>query len=277
MTRAQPPAPAILAPAVKVDALSKHFEDVAAVDTISFTVAPGETVGLLGGNGAGKTTTISMLLGLVKPSAGSVLVHGIDMARDRTAALHRMNFESPYVDLPKRLSVEQNLVVFGKLYGLKDVRRRVRKVADELKISDLLKRQYGTLSAGQRTRVSLAKSLINEPDLLLLDEPTASLDPDTADWVRSYLEAYQKERNASILLASHNMQEVERMCDNVLMMRKGKIVDRGSPATLLERYGRQTMEDVFLDIARERRRVPDTDATPVPTQAADETTLGQTG
>jgi ABC-2 type transport system ATP-binding protein len=240
-------------PVINVDRLTKRFDDTAAVDNISFAVPAGTVAGLLGGNGAGKTTTISMLLGLLLPTSGTIEVLGVDMLRHRHRVLPRMNFSSPYVDLPHRLTVEENLTVYGHLYGLSRVRNRVAEIAEALDIAQFLKRPVGNLSAGQKTRVALAKALLNKPDVLLLDEPTASLDPDTADWVRTYLETYRNETNATILLASHNMLEVERLCGLVLMMRKGSIVDRGTPADLLERYGRDTMEDVFLDIARERR------------------------
>jgi ABC-2 type transport system ATP-binding protein len=238
---------------IKVDRLTKRFDDTTAVDAISFAVPAGTVVGLLGGNGAGKTTTISMLLGLLLPTSGTIEVLGVDMLRHRHRVLTRMNFSSPYVDLPHRLTVAENLTVYGHLYGLPGVRRRVAEIAEALDIAQFLKKPVGKLSAGQKTRVALAKALLNKPDVLLLDEPTASLDPDTADWVRTYLETYRRETGATILLASHNMLEVERLCSLVLMMRKGSIVDRGTPAELLERYGRDTMEDVFLDIARERR------------------------
>lgn len=238
---------------VSVRGLVKHFREVAAVDGIGFTVQRGETVALLGGNGAGKTTTISMLLGLLRPTAGSILVFGVDIAKHRHRVLGRMNFSSPYVDLPHRLTLRQNLMVFAKLYGLADARTRIAELADALELEALLDRRVGSLSAGQKTRGALAKALINRPELLLLDEPTASLDPDTADWVRHYLERYQQETRCAILLASHNMGEVERLADRVLMLRQGRIVDSGSPDDLLYRYSRQNLEEVFLDIARDRR------------------------
>ena len=238
--------------AIAVTHLRKEFPRVVAVADISFTVPAGTVTALLGGNGAGKTTTIAMLLGLLLPTSGSIRMLGEDMLRHRHRVLPRMNFSSPYVDLPHRLTVRQNLRVFGGLYGLIDIAARIRQLADELDFVDLLDRSFGTLSAGQKTRVALAKALINEPDVLLLDEPTASLDPDTADWIRAWLERYRQRTNATILLASHNMVEVERLCDNVLMLRQGEIVDTGSPADLLTRYDRGTMEDVFLDIARGR-------------------------
>lgn len=241
--------------AISVQNLTKRYGDVLAVDGIDFVVPAGETVGLLGGNGAGKTTTIAMLLGLLIPTSGTIHVLGHDMACDRFAALARMNFSSPYVSLPNRLTVAQNLRVYGRLYGVDRLQRRIGELADQLDLVDLLNRPVGQLSAGQKTRVALAKALINHPDVLLLDEPTASLDPDSGDWVRSWLERYQVESGCTILLASHNMAEVERLCSMVLMLKTGRIVDRGSPADLLGRYGRDDMEEVFLDIARDRRAV----------------------
>ncbi len=240
--------------AIRVSALTKRYGDVLAVDGIDFAARPGATIGLLGGNGAGKTTTIAMLLGLLVPSAGSIHVLGHDMARDRFAALARMNFSSPYVSLPHRLTVAQNLRVYGHLYTVPDLEARITRLAGELDLTELLDRPAGQLSAGQKTRVALAKALINRPEVLLLDEPTASLDPDTGDWVRTWLEHYRDETGCTILLASHNMAEVERLCDDVLMLKKGKVVDRGSPADLLARYGREDLDEVFLDIARDRRQ-----------------------
>ncbi|MEX2454381.1 MAG: ABC transporter ATP-binding protein [Rhodospirillaceae bacterium] len=239
--------------AIRVDGLAKRFGKIVAVDDLTFDVRTGEIVALLGGNGAGKTTTISMLLGLLIPSAGRLEVLGVDMLKNRYAALPRLNFSSPYVDLPKRLTARENLTVYANLYGIRNVRARLKRVAEDFDIERFLDRPYGELSSGQKTRVSLAKSLLNEPELLMLDEPTASLDPDTADLIRAYLKNFQIERGATMLLASHNMAEVERLCDRVLMMKEGRIVDRGTPKELLARYGRQTLEDVFLDIARGRR------------------------
>jgi ABC-2 type transport system ATP-binding protein len=236
--------------AIRVEHLVKRYRNTVAVDGLSFTVPNGATVALLGGNGAGKTTTIAMLLGLVLPTSGRIFALGEDMLRHRHRVLPRMNFESPYVDLPHRLTVEQNLLVYAHLYGLDHARARVRAICADLDLSDLLDRPAGQLSAGQKTRVALAKALVNEPDLLLLDEPTASLDPDTADWVRAYLEAYRARAQATILLASHNMAEVERLCDLVLMMKAGRIVDEGAPQALIARYGRANLEEVFLDVAR---------------------------
>ncbi len=239
--------------AIDVRGLTKVFGTEPAVNEISFSVPPGSTTALLGGNGAGKTTTISMLLGLIKPTAGSIAVLGWDIARHKHKVLARMNFESPYVDLPKRLTVRQNLKVYAQLYGVIDVKQRIEQLAEELNLKDFIDRAAGTLSAGQKTRVGLAKAFVNEPDVLLLDEPTASLDPDTADWVRQHFADYQKKAGATILLASHNMSEVERLADNVVMMNKGRIVDEGAPNDLLARYGRENMEEVFIDIARNRR------------------------
>jgi ABC-2 type transport system ATP-binding protein len=237
-------------PAIAVEALTKRYKAVTAVDNIDFNIRAGSITGILGGNGAGKTTTIGMILGLILPTSGRIHVLGHDMANDRHRVLHRMNFESPYVALPHRLTVRQNLRVFARLYGVPDIAGRITGLADDLELHEFLDREAGKLSAGQKTRVALAKALINSPELLLLDEPTASLDPDTGDWVRTHLETYARERGATILLASHNMPEVERMCDDVIMMKAGKIVDRGAPAALIEKYGRQTLEDVFLDVAR---------------------------
>ncbi len=245
---------------VKVDGLIKRFDRVTAVDGLSFTIPRGTVVGLLGGNGAGKTTTLAILLGLLLPTAGTVEVLGHDMTHNRHRALPRMNFSSPYVDLPARLSVTENLRVYGHLYGVVGVDRRIADLAERFDLGSVLSRPTGSLSAGQKTRVALAKALLNEPELLLLDEPTASLDPDTADWVRGGLESYQRASGATIILASHNMAEVERMCSDVLMLREGRLVDRGAPAALLERYGRTTLEEVFLDIARHRRTGGDRDA-----------------
>ena len=238
--------------AIEVTRLVKCFGTLRAVDDISFTVPEGATTGLLGGNGAGKTTTISMLLGILVPDSGSITVLGHNMARQRFAALARMNYSSPYVALPMRLTVAENLRVYGNLYNIPDLGRRIRELADEFMIGALLDRQVGTLSSGQKTRVALAKALINRPALLLLDEPTASLDPDTADYMRGRLEAYRAASGATILLASHNMAEVERLCSAVLMMKQGRIVERGAPQALIDRYGRGDLEAVFLAIARAR-------------------------
>ncbi|MFC5069513.1 ABC transporter ATP-binding protein [Flaviflagellibacter deserti] len=241
-------------PAIEVENLVKVYRRTTAVDGINLSIASGSVVGLLGGNGAGKTTTISSIMGLLRPTSGSVRVLGADMMRDRYRVLHRMNFESPYVDLPGRLTVRQNLLVFARLYGVPDIVARIATLADELDLLDFIDQPFGRLSAGQKTRVSLAKALINDPEVLLLDEPTASLDPDTADWVRARIARHREEKGATILLASHNMNEVERLCDRVIFMRKGKIVADATPHQLLERYGRDTLEEVFLDVARGRAK-----------------------
>ncbi len=230
--------------------MRKNYRNVEAVRGISFTVRRGTTTALLGGNGAGKTTTLSMLLGVLSPTAGSIKVLGEDMLRRRYRVLPRMNFTSPYVDLPKRLTVGENLRVFADLYGVREPKTRIVELARQFDLVDLLARPYGNISAGQRTRVSLAKALLNQPEVLLLDEPTASLDPDIGDRMRTYLEEYQRASRCTMLLASHNMGEVERMCNDVIMLREGLVVDQGSPADLIARYGRADMEEVFLDIAR---------------------------
>ena len=241
-------------PVIRVTGLTKRFKETLAVDRIDFAVPKGATAALLGGNGAGKTTTLSMLLGLLTPTAGQVFVFGEDMLHHRYRVLPRMNFSSPYLDLPHRLTVRQNLSIYAKLYGVADLKARIVQIAADLQLTEFLNRKTGSLSAGQKTRVALAKALVNEPELLLLDEPTASLDPDTGDWVRGYLETYQHRTGATILLASHNMGEVERLCSDVFMLKRGQIVDRGSPEALIERYGRETLEEVFLDIARGKPR-----------------------
>lgn len=249
----QPHASAGTRPAtVEVRDLRKDYGSVTAVAGISFKLAEGSITALLGGNGAGKTTTIAMLMGLVVPTSGSALVFGADMATNRHAVLHRMNFESPYVDIPQRLTVRQNLEVFARIYGVADVGGRIGELTKELRLVELEDRPYGKLSAGQKTRVSLAKALLNAPELLLLDEPTASLDPDTADWVRSKLQAYARERGATIVLASHNMSEVERLADRVIMLEKGRILADETPQELIARFGRTNLEEVFLDIARRK-------------------------
>jgi ABC-2 type transport system ATP-binding protein len=244
--------------AVQAETLTKRYGEETAVDGISFAIAAGSITGLLGGNGAGKTTTIGMTMGLVAPTSGRVSIFGADMAREPYKVLHRVNLESPYVDLPHRLTVKQNLTVFGMLYGVANLRERIARLAADLDLGEFIDRPAGKLSAGQKTRVALAKALINDPDLLVLDEPTASLDPDTADWIRGHLERYRARKSATILLASHNMGEVERLCDRVLMMKRGRIVDDGSPPQLLSRYGRQNLEEVFLDVARDRRKAKET-------------------
>jgi len=237
-------------PVIIVENLVKRYGETLAVGGVSFAVERGAIAALLGGNGAGKTTTLSILLGLLLPSAGSVTILGEDMLRHRYRVLPRINITSPYLDLPHRLTVRQNLAVYARLYGVPRRRERIERLATDLQITGFLDRPAGKLSSGQKTRVALAKALLNEPEVLLLDEPTASLDPDTGDWVRGYLEDYRARTGATMLLASHNMGEVERLCSQVLMMKAGLIVDRGSPGELIDRYGRTNLEEVFLHIAR---------------------------
>lgn len=240
-------------PPVRLSHVTKTYPSVTAVEDLSFTIEPGSVTALLGGNGAGKTTTIAMLLGLVTPTSGRIEIFGADMARERHRIAHRLNFESPYVDMPMRLTVRQNLTVYARIYGVRDVAGRISTLAEELQLAQLLDRETGKLSAGQKTRVSLAKALLNAPELLLLDEPTASLDPDTADWIRAKFEDFRKGRGATILLASHNMGEVERLADRVLILEAGRLVEDGTPRSLIEKYGRDGLEEVFLDIARRRK------------------------
>jgi ABC-2 type transport system ATP-binding protein len=244
--------PRLAEPAIAVDQLVKVYKSTRAVDGISFALEQGSITGLLGGNGAGKTTTLAMILGLVMPTSGTIKVLGAEMPRQRYQVLHKMNFESPYIDMPHRLTVRQNLRVFGRLYAVENLKERIAALAAELDLAEFLDRPVGKLSAGQKTRVALAKALINTPEVLLLDEPTASLDPDTADWVRARLERFRKSRGATVLLASHNMAEVERLCERVIIMKRGRIEDDDTPQRLLVRYGRETLEEVFLDVARGR-------------------------
>ena len=236
--------------AIKTNQLLKIFDAVAAVDGIDLAVGAGTITGLLGGNGAGKSTTMGMLLGLLQPTAGQIEMLGYDLAAARERIAPLINFSSPYVDLPNRLTVQQNLVVYGYLYGLANIQQRIEELVDQLQIGDFLNRRHGSLSAGQRTRASLAKSLLNKPRLLLLDEPTASLDPDTADWVRTLLMDYRRDTGATIFMSSHNMVEVERMCDAIIVMKQGRIVAQGTSQELRTSYARENLEEVFLDIAR---------------------------
>ena len=237
---------------IEVINLSKKYKDKDAVTNINFKINENEMVGLLGPNGCGKTTTIGMILGLLKPSNGKVLINGIEIEKKRVDLLNHLNFISPYIELPKKLTVKQNLEVYGRLYDVKNLKKKIEMLSEKLRLSEIINKLTGELSSGQKNRVSLAKSIINNPAVLLLDEPTASLDPETGDFVRSFLESYQKENKASILLASHNMSEVERLCSSVLMMNKGSIVDSGKPEQLIKKHGRKNMEEVFLKITRER-------------------------
>ena len=233
-----------------VENLSKNYSENKAVNNINFTIGENEIVGLLGPNGCGKTTTIAMILGLLKPSSGKILVDGIDIENNRIELLHKMNFISPYIELPKKLTVKENLIVYSKLYSVRNFNERINYLSETLRLNDFINKKTGELSSGQKNRVSLAKSLINSPSILLLDEPTASLDPETSDYVRTFLENYKKEKNISILLASHNMNEVERLCASVLMMKAGKIIDKGTPKELIEKHGRKNLEEVFLKLTR---------------------------
>jgi len=249
---AEPPA-AIgidVAPAIALEDLCKKFGSHWAVDEVNFIVPKGWTVGLLGGNGAGKTTTIAMIMGLMVPTAGRAMVLGCDMAKERHKVLSRMNFESPYVALPARLTVRENLTVFGRLYGVAGLKSRIEELTEDFDLGDIIDRVTGKLSAGQKTRVSMAKALLNDPEVLLLDEPTASLDPDRAEWVRSRLRAYQQRRGATILLSSHNMPEVEQLCDFVVIMSRGCVVAMGSPHELVERFRCKDLDEVFVYLAR---------------------------
>ena len=232
--------------------LEKKYKDKKAVNNISFKVNQNEIIGILGPNGCGKTTTIGMILGLLKPSKGKILINGIEIEKRRVELLDKLNFISPYIELPKKLTVKQNLIVYGKLYDVKKLSEKIDYLSDKLKLSEMLNKITGELSSGQKNRVSLAKSIINDPKVLLLDEPTASLDPETGDYVRSFLEEYQKEKKASIVLASHNMSEVERLCSSVLMMNNGSIIDYGSPKELIKKHGRENMEEVFLKLNRDQ-------------------------
>ena len=231
--------------------LTKEFSQVLAVDRLNLRLEKGSITALLGGNGAGKTTTLSMLLGLLKPSSGMIELFGENFIDNRFSVLGRMNFSSPYVDLPQRLTVRQNLSVYGRLYGVKNVSRRIDELVAEFRLEDLLDRRLRRLSSGQKTRVSLAKSMINRPEFLLLDEPTASLDPETTGWIRDLLDQYRKESGATILFASHDMREVELLCDEVLLLSQGKLVEKGSPRELLFKYDHQTLEEVFLQVSKQ--------------------------
>ena len=235
---------------IEVINLSKSYKSKQAVNNINFKINENEIVGLLGPNGCGKTTTIGMILGLLKPTSGQVLINGIDIEKNKISLLHKMNFISPYIELPKKLTVKQNLTVYGKLYNINNLNERIDYLSNKLRLNNLLDKITGELSSGQKNRVSLAKALINEPTVLLLDEPTASLDPETGDFVRTFLENYKKENKVSILLASHNMDEVKRLCSSVLMMKGGDIIDSGTPDDLIKKHGRKNLEEVFLELVR---------------------------
>jgi len=238
---------------IEIKNLNKHYNNIEAVKNINFTINKGSIVGLLGPNGCGKTTTIGMMLGLIKPSSGTVFINGqnIESEKNRTKILEKMNFISPYVELPKKLTVEENLKVYGKMYGAKNLKDKISDLMKQLNLSEFKTRKTGELSSGQKNRVSLAKALINDPEILLLDEPTASLDPDVGDYIRTYLEGFASKKGATILLASHNMNEVERLCNEVMMMKNGNIIDKGTCSSLINKHGRKNLEETFLKIVRE--------------------------
>tara|TARA_B110000046_G_C12980459_1_gene393071 strand:+ start:985 stop:1710 length:726 start_codon:yes stop_codon:yes gene_type:complete len=239
---------------IEVKNLTKKFNNYLAVNNISFSLEGGKTLGLLGPNGCGKTTSIGMMLGVITPSSGKVLINNQNInSSNHNKLLSKMNFASPYIELPKKLTVNQNLEVYGRLYGVKDLKNRILEISDDLNLNNFLNKKTGELSSGQKNRVSLAKSLINKPEVLFLDEPTASLDPDIGDFVRQYIETYKSRNKVTILLASHNMKEVERLCDSVVMMKEGQIVDRGTCKELIEKHGRDNLEDTFLQIARSKK------------------------
>tara|TARA_Y100001970_G_scaffold47691_1_gene60317 strand:+ start:369 stop:1103 length:735 start_codon:yes stop_codon:yes gene_type:complete len=241
---------------IEIKNLSKKFNEVYAVKNVNFTIGTNKTIGLLGPNGCGKTTSIGMMLGLIKPTTGDIIIQNKNINTfERNKLLSIMNFASPYVELPKKLSVKQNLQIYGRLYGVKDLSLRIEELAEDLNLKDFINKKTGELSSGQKNRVSLAKSLINKPEILLLDEPTASLDPDIGDYVRSYVQSYKSKNKVTILLASHNMAEVERLCDSVIMMKKGKIIDQGTSKEIINRHGRTNLEETFLKIVRSKDEV----------------------
>ena len=237
---------------IEVINLSKNYRSKEAVRNINFKISKNEIVGLLGPNGCGKTTTIGMILGLLKPTSGKILINGMDIEKNKISLLHKMNFISPYIELPKKLKVKQNLIIYGKLYNVKNLNEHINYLAEKLRLKELLNKVTGELSSGQKNRVSLAKALINNPSVLLLDEPTASLDPETGDFIRTFLENYKKENKISVLLASHNMEEVNRLCSSVMMMKNGTIIDSGTPKNLIKKHGRKNLEEVFLELVRDK-------------------------
>ena len=241
---------------LKVKNISKKFNSLIAVNNITFEIEKNKVMGLLGPNGCGKTTTIGMMLGLITPTSGQIFINGIVLdPKNRIELLSFMNFASPYIELPKKLTVKQNLEVYARLYGVKEIKQRTSEMIEDLNLQKFLNKKTGELSSGQKNRVALAKSLINKPKLLFLDEPTASLDPDIGDFVREYIEKYKKENELTILLASHNMKEVERLCDEIIMMKNGQIVDRGTCDQLIKKHGRENLEDTFLKIARSKNEL----------------------
>tara|TARA_B000000460_G_scaffold227667_1_gene183370 strand:- start:2124 stop:2837 length:714 start_codon:yes stop_codon:yes gene_type:complete len=236
---------------IEVINLKKNYDKKVAVNNLNFQIQKGEIIGLLGPNGCGKTTTIAMILGLLKPTSGQVIINGKNIEKERIYLLNQMNFISPYVELPKKLTVKENLEVYARLYGVKKINYKIKTLSDQLRLNDFLNKKTGELSSGQKNRISLAKALINDPEILLLDEPTASLDPETGDYIRSFIENYCSNKKISILLASHNMNEVERLCNKIMMMKNGSIIDDGSPNELIKKHGRKNLEEVFLKIVRE--------------------------
>ena len=241
---------------IQVKNLTKKFKNSLAVNKINFEIKKNKTVGLLGPNGCGKTTSIGMMLGLIKPSGGEIIIDNVNLEKaDRVSILSKMNFASPYVELPKKLTVKQNLEVYGRLYGVKNLDKKIKEISEELDIKKFLNKKTGELSSGQKNRVTLAKSLINDPEIIFLDEPTASLDPDVGDYVRGYIESYKLKNKITILLASHNMAEVERLCDSIIMMKNGKIIDEGTCETIIKKHGRNNLEETFLKLARSKDEI----------------------
>tara|TARA_B100000131_G_scaffold110680_1_gene107665 strand:- start:391 stop:1122 length:732 start_codon:yes stop_codon:yes gene_type:complete len=241
---------------IQVKNLTKKFKNNLAVNKINFNIEKNKTVGLLGPNGCGKTTSIGMMLGLIKPSGGEIIIDNVNLEKaDRVSILSKMNFASPYVELPKKLTVKQNLEVYGRLYGVKNLDKKIKEISEELDIKKFLNKKTGELSSGQKNRVTLAKSLINDPEIIFLDEPTASLDPDVGDYVRGYIESYKLKNKITILLASHNMAEVERLCDSIIMMKNGKIIDEGTCETIIKKHGRNNLEETFLKLARSKDEI----------------------
>lgn len=238
--------------AIEINNLSKQYKRASAVKNISFKINKGKIIGLLGPNGCGKSTTIGMMLGLIKPTSGSVLINGKNIENNRTNLLEKINFISPYIELPKKLTIQENLEIYGRLYGVKNLKNKILELMEMLNLTDFRKRKTGELSSGQKNRVSLAKALVNDPEILLLDEPTASLDPDVGDYVRGVIESFSSKNNSTILLASHNMNEVERLCDEVMMMKNGEIIDQGKSADLVSKHGRKNLEEFFLKIVRDK-------------------------
>ena len=236
---------------IEINNLNKKFGNILAVKNINFKINKGTIIGLLGPNGCGKSTTIGMMLGLIKPTSGTVIIKNQNIENNRTGLLEKMNFISPYIELPKKLTVEENLKVYGRLYGVKNLESKISEIMEKLNLTEFKKRKTGELSSGQKNRVSLAKALINDPEILLLDEPTASLDPDVGDYIRTFIEDFASKKGATILLASHNMNEVERLCHEVMMMKNGEIIDKGKSSDLINKHGRKNLEEVFLKIVRE--------------------------